>query len=209
MSGIRRPKGVMICCSVLQAEVASLREVHWPDHKLIFLPSMMHMHPERLASSLESVLDAELKQGYGVVLIYGDCCARMTALEALPGVVRTRGNNCCDLLLGREEYRRLSHEGVFFLIPEWARRWREIFTKELGLDRTNAVSFMRDMHRRLVYLDTGIVPVPEKELRECAEYCGLPYEARPVSLGLLRSAIEEALLRCKTTGAQYETGCNR
>jgi hypothetical protein len=200
MSGILLPKGVMICCSVLRAEVESLCEVHWPDHKLIFLPSMMHMHPERLASSLESVLDAELKQGYGVVLIYGDCCARMTALEALPGVVRTSGKNCCELLLGPEEYRRLSHEGVFFLIPEWTCRWKEIFTKELGLNRGNATSLMREMHRKLIYLDTGLAPVPDKELHECAEYCGLPYEVLRVSLGHLHSAIEEALLRCKTIG---------
>ena len=200
MSGILRPKGVMICCSVLQAEVESLRDVHWPDHKLIFLPSMMHMHPEQLASSLESALDAELKQGFGVVLIYGDCCARMTALEALPGVVRTRGKNCCELLLGPEEYRRLSHEGVFFLIPEWARRWKDIFTKELGLNCDNAISLMQDMHRKLMYLDTGLVPVPENALKECAEYCGLPYEVLPVSLGHLHSAIEEALSKCKIMG---------
>jgi hypothetical protein len=200
MIGILRPKGVMICCSVLRAEVESLREVHWPDHKLIFLPSTMHMRPERLASSLESVLDAELKQGYGVVLIYGDCCARMTELEALPGVVRTRGKNCCELLLGPEEYRRLLHQGVFFLIPEWARRWKEIFTKELGLNRVNATSLMQEMHRKLVYLDTGLAPVPENALEDCAEYCGLPYEVLQVSLGHLHSTIEEALIKCRTIG---------
>ncbi len=200
MSGILRPEGVMICCSVLQTEVESLCEAHWPDHKLIFPPSMMHMHPERLASSLESVLDAELKQGCEAVLVYGDCCARMTALEALPGVVRTKGKNCCELLLGPEEYRRLSHEGVFFLLPEWARRWKEIFTKELGLNRDNATSLMREMHRKLMYLDTGLAPVPGNELHECAEYCGLPYEVLRVPLGHLHSAIEEALFRCKTIG---------
>ena len=200
MSDILRPKGVMICCSVLQAEVESLRDVHWPDHKLIFLPSMMHIYPERLASSLESVLDAELKHGYGVVLVYGDCCARMTALEGLPGVVRTRGMNCCELLLGPEEYRRLSHEGVFFLISEWACRWKEIFTKELGLNRDNATSLMQEMHRKLVYLDTGLAPVPENALEDCAEYCGLPYEVLQVSLGHLHSAIEEALFKCRTIG---------
>ncbi len=200
MSGILRPKGAMMCCSVLQAELESLCKVHWPHLKLIFLPSMMHMHPERLASSLESVLDAELKQGYGVVLIYGDCCARMTALEGLPGVVRTRGKNCCELLLGPQEYRRLSHEGVFFLIPEWARRWKEIFTKELGLNRDNATSLMQEMHRKLMYLDTGLAPVPETALKECAEYCGLPYEVLRVPLGHLHSAIEKALFKCKTIG---------
>jgi len=195
MSRISQPKGVMIICSVFRAEVEWLCQAHWPNLKLIFLPSMMHMHPEQLAASLESVLDAELKQGPGAILIYGDCCPQMTALEALPGVVRTMGKNCCELLLGREEYRRLSHEGVFFLLPEWARRWREIFQQELGLSHDNATTFMRDMHSKLVYLDTGIEPVPEKELQECAEYCGLSYEVRPVSLEFLRSAIEEALLR--------------
>jgi hypothetical protein len=198
MSGFLRPKEVMISCSVFQAEVESLCKEHWPDHKLIYLPSMLHMHPERLASSLESVLEDEQKLGHGAVLIYGDCCARMADMEALPGVARTRGKNCCELLLGPEEYRRLSHEGAFFLTPEWARRWREIFAKELGLNRVNATSFMQDMHRKLVYLDTGIVPAPVKELQECAEYCGLPYEVRPISLENLRASIEEALLRLET-----------
>ncbi|MGV8121520.1 MAG: DUF1638 domain-containing protein [Candidatus Xenobiia bacterium LiM19] len=193
-------KAVMICCSVLQDEVESLCHSHWPEHRLTFLPSMMHMHPERLASSLQSVLDDELKQGQGIVLIYGDCCARMMTLEAMPGVARTRGKNCCEILLGPEEYRRLSHEGAFFLIPEWARRWKEIFSQELGLNHDNATSLMQDIHRTLIYLDTGLAPAPETELKECAEYCGLPYEVRPVSLELLHLSIEEALLRCITTG---------
>jgi len=192
---------VMIGCSVLQAEVKTLCKAHWPDHKLIFLPSMMHMHPERLTSSLESILDRELKQGQEIILIYGDCCPRMTDLEAMAGVVRTRGKNCAELLLGSEEYRRLSHEGVFFLLPEWARRWKEVFSQELGLDRDNAVSLMQDIHLKLVYLDTSLAPVPENELKECAEYCGLPHEVLPVSLERLYLAVEEALLRFTTAGA--------
>ncbi len=192
---------VLICCAVLQAEVESLCQTHWPDLGLRFLPSMMHMHPEQLAVSLQSALESELKQGHRVVLVYGDCCARMTALEALPGVARTQGKNCCELLLGAEEYRRLSHEGAFFLIPEWAHKWKNIFVKEFGLNRDNATCFMQDMHRKLIYLDTGLTPTPENRLRKCAEYCGLPFEVRPVSLKRLQLAIEDALLRCSGAGA--------
>jgi len=159
------------------------------------------MYPERLASSLQTVLDGELKQGHKVVLIYGDCCAQMTAMEAMPGVVRTRGKNCCELLLGIEEYRRLSHEGAFFLIPEWVSRWKEIFVKELGLNCDSATGLMQEIHRKLTYLDTGMAPVPENALKEFAEYCGLPFEVRQVSLELLHSAIEYALFRCNSTGA--------
>jgi hypothetical protein len=200
MSDFIRPGAVMISCSVFQAELESLCKAYWPDQKLMYLSSMLHMHPEQLASSLESVLDDERKPGHWVVLIFGDCCARMAEMESLPRVVRVRGKNCCELLLGPGQYRRLSHEGAFFIAPEWAQRWREIFTEELGLNRVNATSFMREMHSKLVYLDTGIMPAPEKELQECAEYCGLPYEVLRVSLGHLHSAIEEALSKCKTMG---------
>jgi len=68
------------------------------------------------------------------------------------------------------------------------------------LNRDNAISLMQEMHRKLVYLDTGLAPVPENALKECSEYFGLPNEVLQVSLGHLRSAIEEALLRCKTMG---------
>jgi hypothetical protein len=208
MSDVIRPRAVMISCSVLQAEVESLCKEHWPLHKMVFLPSMMHMHPERLGKSLETALEAEMGWSQGVVLIYGDCCARMSVLEALPVVARTKGKNCCELLLGNAEYRRLSHEGSFFLVSEWARRWKEVFQKELGLSRDNFVSLMRDLHRKLIYLDTGLAPVPETDLYECSEYCGLPYEVRPVSLEFLQSAIEDALFRCITKVFLRETRLN-
>lgn len=187
-------RAVLICCSALKPEVGQLCRTHWPNHELKFFTSSLHMHPERLSASLQSALENELRQGNRVVLIYGDCCARMTALEAMPGVARTRGKNCCELLLGPGEYRRLSHEGAFFVIPKWARRWKRFFSG-LGLDRDNASSLMQELHRTLIYLDTGLAPVPETTLKECAQFCGLPFEVRPLAMDFLHSAIEEALHR--------------
>lgn len=200
MSRYSQPTIVMICCSVFRAEVESLWQTHWPNLALRFQDSMLHMKPERLALQLDSLVEEELNQGHRVVLVYGDCCARMAALEARLGVVRTRGQNCCELLLGHDEYRGLSHEGAFFLLPEWTRRWQDVFATELGLSHENAASLMRDMHRRLVYLDTGVVPVPDDALRACAEYCGLPWEVRPASLDTLRATVQEALLRLDAAG---------
>lgn len=187
-------RAVLICCSAFQGEMESLRKNNWPDLELKYLASALHLHPDRLAATLQSALEAELKQGNRVVLIYGDCCVRMADFEAVPGVVRTRGKNCCELLLGAEEYRRLSRDGAFYVIPKWACRWKRFFSG-LGLNRDNAASLMQDLHRTLVYLDTGLVPVPENALQECADFCGLPYEVRPVPLDILHTAIEDALQR--------------
>lgn len=94
------------------------------------------------------------------VLICGDGCAKMADMETKPGVIRTRGNNSCDLLLGRERSLELSHEGVFSLLPEWGPRWRGIFSRNLGLNRVNAACSMRNRHRNLARLDTGIAGTP-------------------------------------------------
>jgi hypothetical protein len=113
-------------------------------------------------------------------------------MENLPGVARTRGVNCCSLLLGRAAYRELLRAGVFFLLPEWVARWEEVFARELGLNRENARTLMQEMHCRLVYLDTGLVPVPTGVLHACAAFCGLPCEVRSTPLEFLHQAIQDA-----------------
>lgn len=185
----------MVCCSVFAAEVQSLLPAHWPGVRLRLLTSMLHIHPCRLAQTLQDAVEHELAQHRRVAIIYGDCCMQMTALEARPGVVRTRGKNCCEIVLGPAEYRRLSHQGAFFLLPEWTRRWREVFTRELGLPQDTARSLLQDMHSRMLYLDTGVVAVPERLLEEIHDFSGLPIEVRPTGVDLLRQAIDEALSR--------------
>ena len=156
-----------------------------------FESSMLHMKPDKLASRLDAKLQPEFLEQHKALLIYGDCCMEMANFTKRPGVVRVCGNNCCELLLGKKTYKRLSHEGAFFLFPEWAQRWRHIFSVELGLNQTNAASLMGEMHRKLVYLDTGVIP-PITDLDECARYCGLPWEVRQVSLDPLFKSIQSA-----------------
>ena len=129
------------------------------------------------------------------VLVYGDCCHAVDRIEKTFGVARTQGVNCCEMLLGRGMYKSLMKEGVFFLLPEWTRRWEEVFTHELGLSQENAQDLMQEMHTRLVYLDTGIEPVPSGSIAACSAYCGLPVEIRQIPLTHLQMLIEDAMGR--------------
>jgi len=190
----------VICCGVLRSEVEALARVHWPELRILFPDSMLHMNPRRLSAHLEALVAAEVGRGHGVLLIYGDCCPAMAKLERSVAVVRVPGNNCCELLLGKAVYRRLSRDGAFFMLPEWAHRWSHIFSVELGLNRENAAGLMGDMHSKLIYLDTGIVPVPKRDLDECSRYCGLPWEVMEVSLEPLLSSIRDALQRLEKGG---------
>jgi len=183
---------VVFGCAVFKAEILALKERYWPDLDIRFLNSMLHMVPDELGSRLDKLIQKEVSSDHNILLVYGDCCPQMETLTEHPGVIRVRGNNCCDLLLGRQMYRRLSHEGAFFLFPEWAGRWQHIFRVELGLNAANAASLMKDMHKKLVYLDTGFFPVPVEDLEACSLYCQLPWEVLAVSLEPLRECIQTA-----------------
>lgn len=180
----------LIGCAVLRAELAALAG-GLPALEASFLPSHLHLDPARLERELGVALDA--RAGRAVMLAYGDCCPGMRRLAARPGVVRTPGLSCCELLLGQAEYRRLLRAGAFFLLPEWTPRWRTVFTCDLELEAEAARALMGELHTRLIYLDTGVMPVPRAELAACAAFCGLPLEVRPVALDHLRATLTAAL----------------
>lgn len=185
----------LVACSILRREVEHLARLHWPRQRLRFLTSMLHMRPDCLAGRLREAVGEELHASRRVLLIYGDCSAGMLPLCEQPYAKRVACNNCYDLLLGMEAFRLFMREGAFFLLPEWAERWREVFTRQLGLCQANAQALMHDMHRKVVYLDTGLVPVPASTIRDCSTFCGLPCEVHPVSLEPLRATIDAALTK--------------
>jgi hypothetical protein len=184
-----------ISCSIFQKEIESLHTSDRLDLPVDYLTSMLHMVPETLEKRLQEALGAARlhDQDQEVVIAYGDCCGHMERFEAEPGTSRTEGINCCEIILGQEAYRRLRQEGVFFLMPEWARSWRQVFEGQLGLLGPCARTFMQEMHTRLVYLDTGILPVPHAELAEASEFMGLPVEILPVSLDPLLANLRQAV----------------
>jgi hypothetical protein len=52
---------------------------------------------------------------------------------------------------------------------------------------------MQEMHTRLIYLDTGILPVPHADLNEASEFLGLPVEILSVSLDPLLASLNQAI----------------
>ena len=160
-----------------------------------FLSSMLHMAPDILDRTLMEVVARETAQGHRVVLAFGDCCAHMEDFQDPQRIERTAGINCCEIVLGTEEYRRLRKEGAFFIMPEWALRWREVFHAGLGLSAPNAQELMKEMHTRMIYLDTGQLPIPQEQLAEMVEYTGLPLEIKSVSLAPLLANLQESLRR--------------
>lgn len=184
---------VCVACSIFRRELESLRESGEIDFPIRYLDSMLHMQPLELRRRLDAAIDDPRPQGSTVLLVYGECHNHMNEYELGPGVRRVKGRNCVEIILGGDRYRALRRAGTFFLLPEWTLRWREVFEKELDLPEKIAKDFMRGMHTKLLYLDTGQVPVPTEHLEEASEVLGLPCEVLRVELEHLLAGIREAL----------------
>lgn len=186
-----------ISCSVFRPEIEVLqcrKEIEFP---VTYLDSRLHMTPDVLAHAIRDRLDDALRPNVGVVLFFGDCHARMYQLNANPRVARLDGLNCGDILLGKQRYKRLMRERAFLMFPEWTIRWRAVIRSLEASCAPCGLSIFRDTHDKLVYLNTGIGPVPEAELDACASAVGLPREVIPVSLDHFRGLISSALARLR------------
>jgi hypothetical protein len=167
-------KTICIACSIFKNDLEQLRNEGVINVPVVYLDSMLHMKPQKLSLALSEELE---KHGdKNIILAYGDCHAEMDLVEKRENVQRIPGINCCNILLGAVRYKMLMKEGAFFLLNEWVERWHDVFYTEFGFRKSaDAKLFMKEMHTKLVYLDTGIQEIPVNTLYEISEYCGLPW----------------------------------
>lgn len=164
-------KILIIACSIFKRELEHLKETGLLDSEVLYLNSMLHMHPEKLGKLLEQTLTKHKDRK--IILLYGDCHSHMMDTET-EHIKKVNGINCCEIFLGSKRYFKLRKQGAFILLPEWLERWREVFQDELGFkDEQIAQRFMNDFHKNLVYIDTGITEVPLEKIDEISSFTGL------------------------------------
>lgn len=184
---------IWLCCGVLRNEMEEFFHKGKIGGELICLDSMLHMEPLMLEKKVEEALGRLSGRAGRIVLVYGDCAAHLLDIVKKYRVGRVPVINCAQLLVGRERYRQLMHEGAFLVLPEWALRWEHIMKTELGLSEPVAHDLMGEHREVLVYLDTGIVPAPERQLREFSAFTGLPWKVETVSLDTMLATLLAAL----------------
>ncbi len=190
----------VLACSIFRDEIEALLKKPGLFLDLSYLDSILHLKPEILRRLMDERLTEMHADGSAVFILFGECHAFMDKDESRGWTGRSPGINCVEILLGSETYHRLRAEGDFFIIREWALRWKEVFRDGLGLNEANARSLMRESHSRLLYLDTGIKPPPLEMLEEFSAYVGLPYAIMGLTLEFLQKSLEEGIERLRGYG---------
>lgn len=191
----KKKLSICICCGVLEKEIRRIFADEELDIELLVLSSDFHMKPAKLSGVMGDVLRSiDTKP---VLAVYGDCHPEIKKMQTDGDILKLKGVNCVELLLGSELYHKYRKGGTFFFLPEWTLRWKDLFIDQLGFDdQKTAGDFFNDMHSRFIYIDTGIIPVPQKTLDEISHYLSISIEVIHINLDQLKknilSTLEEA-----------------
>lgn len=188
----QKAKTVCIACSIFKSELERLIKIEKFNIDAHYVTSMLHMKPEELDKKLAAQIK-KYRDSRKILLLFGECSPFIDRLSETEKVMRPTGLNCIEILLGAKRYKQFIADGVFFLMPEWTMRWEEVFKFELGLSGEVAKEFMREYHKKLIYLDTGQISVPHDTLREIEQFTGLEAEVLEVSTENLEQKLSELL----------------
>jgi hypothetical protein len=121
---------LLLGCGILRKEVEFLiRKNGWPL-ETDWLDSSLHVNFEKLAHELQTGIVRNRKRD--TVVFYGCCHPRMDDILENVHLFRTEGQNCVEMLLGRETFMRELSDGAFFLLEDWALRWDEVMGTTFG-----------------------------------------------------------------------------
>jgi hypothetical protein len=185
----------LLGCGILRKEVEYLIRKNGWALDTDWLDSSLHIDFERLAAALQDGI--RRNRGREVVVFYGCCHPRMDEMLAEAGLCRTEGQNCVEMLLGRETFMRELEAGAFFLLEDWALRWDEVIVKTFGGKPEVVKEIFALTSTSLLCLRTPCSGDYTAAAEAAGAKVGLPLRWMDVGLEHLEQVLQRALLQAR------------
>ena len=184
---------LLLGCGILQKEVKLLIEINnWPLDT-DFLDSSLHVNFEKLAHELQTGILRN--KGRDIVVFYGCCHPRMEKILDTAHTFRTEGQNCVEMLLGREKFMEELTSGAFFLLEDWALRWDEAIGNTFGNNPDVVREIFQLSNKSLLCLRTPCSGDFSKAAHEVGIKVGLPVRWMNVGLEHLEEVLHQVVTR--------------
>lgn len=186
----------IIACAVFKPAVENLQlEKRYPDVRLTYLPSNLHLVSQDLEKRLLKEITCAQKRNERVICLYGDCFPGIDDFCQQHRVIKVPGHYCYEMLLGSKRFRRLINKivGTYFVEEDLILNFEEYCLKPLELHDEEMREYCFGQYRRLLYVrqpsDPNLVP----RAREVAEFLGLSLGISDVDYSELERNLVELL----------------
>jgi hypothetical protein len=179
-------------CGILAREVRSLiAKNSWPM-ETVLLDSALHIDFGTLGTTLTSTLST--RRGRSTIVFYGCCHPRIDEIVSEAGAVRTRGQNCAEMLLGSATFNHELENGAYFLFESLARNWKRVIEGSFGTSQPDVIRAIFGEDRKyLLALRTPCSGDYSAAAEEAGRIAGLPVRWMDVRLDHLEQTLHDAL----------------
>lgn len=182
---------IFISCGIFKEELEYLMEEKKLDRNIVFLDAVLHVNFDKLKAKLVDALEENSNNQIELKVLYGCCHPEIDEIMERYGARRIEASNCLEAMIGAEEIQRIDSEAkTFFLSAGWVNHWEEMFiqgAKDFNFDFKS----MFGSFKRIVVLDTGVIPIDEDKVKKFSDFTGLPLERRTITLDRLLNLIEK------------------
>ncbi len=145
----------VIACRVFKPALEYLQmEERFPNLRLTYLTSNLHLIPQKLKNRLLKETTAAQKRNERVIWLYGDCFPDIDDFCQQHGAIKAPGHYCYEMLLGSERFRQLIDEmaGTYFAERDLITNFEEYCVRPLELRDEEMRKYCFKQYQRLLYV---------------------------------------------------------
>ncbi|NJD07323.1 MAG: DUF1638 domain-containing protein [Methylococcaceae bacterium] len=189
----------LVGCGILAREVEFLIRKNGWDVRTDFLESSLHINLGQLQQQLTGALERHRDER--PIVFYGCCHPLMERFLEQAATFRTEGQNCVEMLLGRQRFMAELEQGAYFLLEDWARHWDSVMHQSFGDHPQVARAIFHEDRRYLLAIRTPV----SHDFTEAAEHAAasvdLPLRWMDASLEHLERVLQAAVDRRRREGS--------
>ncbi len=186
----------IIACAVFKPALDNLElEKRYPNLRLTYLPSYLHLKPQELKNRLRKEITSIKKSNERIICLYGECFPGIDDFCQQNGVFKVPGHYCYEMLLGSERFRQLIEEtaGTYFAEKDLLLNFEEYCVRPLELQDEEMRRYCFGQYHRLLYVRQPSDPDLMPRADEVADFLGLSLDISDVDYSHLERQLIELL----------------
>lgn len=186
----------IISCGVFAPALEHFRlEDRYPNLRLTFLPSNLHLKPGGLEKRLLEEVTSAQEREERVICLYGNCFPGIDKFCQDHGITRVTGHYCHEILLGPERFFHILDEtaGTYFAEKELICNFDEYCLIPLELEDEELREFYFKHYSKLHYVRQPSDPDLILQAGELAEFLNLSVEVSDADYSHLEKQLIELI----------------
>ena len=186
----------IIACGVFKPAIEYLQlERRYPNLRLTYLPSKLHLKPQELKRWLLREITKAKKRNERIICLYGECFPDISDFFRQHGICKVPGAYCYEMLLGTERFKQLIDEiaGTYFLEEDLIINFEEYCMRPLELEDEEMRKQCFKHYKRLLYVRQPSDPDLLVTASKLANFLEVSLEIRDADYSHLEKSLIELL----------------